>query len=395
MNKDINIINNRLRVGLDARFATRTPRRGIGNYAVNLINEIVALDASIDFILYIDEFDNDEILPNMPNVRICKLGPSIYPLWEVFSLPLAVIRDNIDILHCLGNTAPLFLSKRIHLVLSIHDVMFLRTGELIPKPISQYQKWGRLYRALLVPIVARRAKRIITVSNFSMNDILISISGILQDEIRTTHLSCDSIFQSKSISSVSCENLPSDIISSSFVLCLGAEDPRKNTLRVVNSYLDLLSKNAISANLVICGYSNWSTSESYQVVRSAKAESKVLFLNYISIENLAILYSKAAVFVYPSLYEGFGIPLLEAFSSGCPVVASNLTSIPEVGGDAVLYFDPMSEEDIGLALLKVVTDSVLREELIARGYVRARQFSWKYTALKTLSVYKECTEADR
>jgi glycosyltransferase involved in cell wall biosynthesis len=116
----------------------------------------------------------------------------------------------------------------------------------------------------------------------------------------------------------------------------------------------------------------------------------VKFLDFITGDELARLYRNAVVFVYPSLYEGFGIPILEAFSSGCPVIASNVTSIPEVGGDAALYFDPRSEDQIANSLQLVLSDSVLRETLKEKGRVRAKQFSWSETARKTLAVYKAC-----
>jgi glycosyltransferase involved in cell wall biosynthesis len=273
--------------------------------------------------------------------------------------------------------------------------MFLQTGKLIPKPTSPYQKWGRLYRALWVPFVARRAKRIVTISNFSREDILRSIDDIDLKGIDVTYLSCDSLFQNALVNSGASSGVYGEVLSRPFILCLGAEDPRKNTLRLVHSYLKLLQTSDISENLVICGYANWQVSESYLAVRAAGAESRIKFLEFISTEDLALLYRNASAFVYPSLYEGFGIPLLEAFSAGCPVAASNLTSIPEVGGEAALYFDPLSEEEITASMLQAVTDSVLRKRLVARGYARAGEFSWEATALRTLSIYRQCMDGAR
>jgi glycosyltransferase involved in cell wall biosynthesis len=132
------------------------------------------------------------------------------------------------------------------------------------------------------------------------------------------------------------------------------------------------------------------------VVRESGAESRVKFLDFITGDELARLYRNAVVFVYPSLYEGFGIPILEAFSSGCPVIASNVTSIPEVGGDAALYFDPRSEDQIANSLQSVLNDPILRETLKEKGRVRAKQFSWSEAARKTLAVYKAClNESDK
>ena len=376
------------KVGIDARFITRRPRRGIGNYSLNLVNELVRLDSSIDFILYIDEPDIEGLLPHLPNVQIRQLWPSVYPLWENIALPIAANQDKLDLLHCLGNTGPFLMPPSVQLVLSIMDVMFLQTGEFVPTPTTRYQAWGRLYRAFSVPFVSRQANKIITISDFSRKDITHLISGVALDKMCVTHLSCDPIFLD---SDVATDNkIISEALINPYILCLGAEDPRKNTLRFVQAYLNLLKNGKTSENLIVSGYSNWEKSASFEAVRAVGAEHKVKFLEFVTIEDLSLLYHKATVFAYPSLYEGFGIPILEAFSSGCPVMASNVTSIPEVGGDAALYFDPLSVSAMEAALLRLIRNPELRQEFIARGYERARKFTWAETARKTMAVYREC-----
>jgi len=379
-----------LKIGIDARFVTRLPRRGIGNYSLNLINELVKLEPTNEFILYIAEPDIENILPILSNVKVRQLWPSIYPIWENFALPFVAYNDRLDILHCLGNTAPIFLPSNMPLVLTIHDVMFLQDEEFSAKPTTWYQKWGRIYRKFTVPSVARLAAKIISVSDFSKHDILSLIPGIDAGQVIVSHQSCNPIFLNTSFVEGAYDNDVSEIICNPFIFCLGANDPRKNTASLVHAYLRLLEQNNIPENLVICGYANWEQSESYRVVRESGAESRVKFLDFITGDELARLYRNAVVFVYPSLYEGFGIPILEAFSSGCPVIASNVTSIPEVGGDAALYFDPRSEDQIANSLQSVLNDPILRETLKEKGRVRAKQFSWSETARKTLAVYKAC-----
>ena len=379
-----------MKVGIDARFVTRLPRRGIGNYSLNLINELVKLEPTIEYTLYIAEPDIENILPNLSNVKVRQLWPSIYPIWENIALPIAVHNDQLDVLHCLANTAPIFLPSRVRLVLSIMDVMFLQTGEFLPRPTTRYQKWGRIYRALLVPFVARLASKIVTISEFSKKDFLHLVPRVDADLISVTHLSCDPVFINELDNFDEPTSRIAGIIHVPFILCLGANDPRKNTLQLVHAYLRLLIQHNIPENLVISGYADWEKSESYLVVKEAGAEARVKFLDFITIDELAMLYRKAVVFVYPSVYEGFGIPILEAFSSGCPVIASNVTSIPEVGGDAALYFDPRSEDQITNTLHLVLSNSLLRRQLEEKGHVRAKQFSWSETARKTLAVYKAC-----
>jgi len=377
-----------MRIGIDARFITRQPRRGIGNYSLNLVAELVRLDPSVEYFLYISQPDIEGILPKLPNVTIRRLWMPFYPLWENIALPLAAWKDRIEILHSLGNTAPLVMPPGVRLVLSLMDVMFLQSGEFIPVPTNSYQKFGRIYRSFVVPRCVRLAKAVITISDYSKQDIFHLISGIDSSLITVTHLSCDAVFSNtrKSVS----EKHAGGVLSTPFIFCLGADDPRKNTLRLVRSYIQLLNEFGIKEDLVISGYRNWESSESYQAVIDAGVEDRVQFLNFIDIDELAQLYKTANIFVYPSLYEGFGIPILEAFSSGCPVVASNVTSIPEVGGDAALYFDPLSEKQIAEAVFQILNDINLRSSLIERGYRRARQFSWTKTAQNTLEVYKRC-----
>jgi glycosyltransferase involved in cell wall biosynthesis len=382
-------------VGIDARFITRQPRRGIGNYSLNLVNELVKLVSKVDFILYIAEPDVENILPQLPNVRIRQLWPSIYPLWENIALPIAVKQDKLDILHCLGNTAPLLIPSNVQLVLSIMDVMFLQKGEFFPKPTNHYQVWGRLYRFFSVPLAARTAQKIITISDFSSKDITELITGVTSNNVCVTHLSCDSIFCSNPPDSKKKLNSIDKVLTEPYILCLGAEDPRKNTLRLVQAYLNLMKEGLISENLVISGYSNWEKSESFEAVKAANAEHKVKFLKFVAIQELALLYHKATLFAYPSLYEGFGIPILESFSSGCPVIASNVTSIPEIGGDAALYFDPLSLSEIETAILKIICNPGLRKEFVGRGYERAKLFTWEKTAHKTMAVYQECLDGKR
>ena len=371
-----------MRIGIDARFAVRQPRRGIGTYSINLLNSMVALNKQIDFILYTDRDDVEGVLPPGANVTVRKLWPSSYPLWEQLALPLAAKYDRLDILHSLGNTAPLWLSVKTHLVLSLMDVMFLQSGDFIPAPTTFYQKLGRFYRSWVAPSNARRSSAVITISDFSRRDILQLIHGLDARKVASVHLACDPRYALR--------NQPTPtFIDRPFLLCLGAEDPRKNTLRIVQGYLNAVEKYRIEHNLVISGYANWVGSPAHQLVQTSNAESRVRFLTFISVEDLAALYQRATAFLYISLYEGFGIPILEAFTSGCPVIASNSTSIPEVGGDAAIYVDPTNALAIEEAIARLCNDSRLQSDLRLKGYERAKHFSWEKVSRETLEIYRK------
>jgi glycosyltransferase involved in cell wall biosynthesis len=370
-----------MKIGIDARFAVRQPRRGIGTYSLHLLKELVRQGSQIDFVLYIDRDDADRVLPSAPNVRVHRLWPSAYPLWEQIALPWAAKRDDLNLLHTLGNTAPLWLPPRTKLVLSLMDVMFLQSGEFIPTPTTFYQRAGRAYRACVAPANARRSKAVITISEFSRQDILQLISGLHSNKVIPIHLACDPRFLVENKLTTNFSNRP-------FLLCLGAEDPRKNTLRIVEAYLAALQNQRINNDLVITGYANWQDSPAYRLVNAVGLNERVKFLPFISIDQLVALYQQATAFLYLSLYEGFGIPILEAFASGCPVIASNTTSIPEVGGDAAIYVDPTNISAIEEILTVICNDTLLQSDLMSKGLERARHFSWAKVANETLNVYQ-------
>ena len=380
-----------MRVGIDAHFVTRLPRRGIGTYSLHLIREMVATYPDIEFYLYIRHPDLEAVLPVAPNVRVRQITAPLDPLWEQVALPLAARRDRVDILHSLGNTGPLLLSRRIHQVLSLMDVMFLQSGEHIPKPITFYQKIGRWYRAIVSPRCSRNASFVITISDFSKHDITQFITGLEPNRLTVTHLACDPLFSDIHKSE---ESNDKQIIgwkpTASFILCLGADDPRKNTLRMVQAYLKLACENGIAENLVIAGFKNWEHSPAYQTVVDAGATERVKFLPFVSMPELVKLYKNATLFAYPSLYEGFGIPILEAFTAGCPVVASGITSMPEVGGDAALYINPESVDELAEAMLRLINEPSLRDSMRTKGRTRARKFSWERVAQQTIDVYRNC-----
>lgn len=380
-----------MRIGINAHFVTRLPRRGIGTYSLNLIRKIVVIHLDIEFYLYIRHPDLESVLPVGPNVWIRQLAAPLDPLWEQVVLPLAALRDRVDILHSLGNTGPLFLSSHICQVLSLMDVMFLQSGEFVPKPVTMYQRIGRWYRTIVSPRCSRNAAAVITISNFSKRDINQFIPGLDPSRLTVTHLACDPSFTDMgAATAIDDQSTLGSRPKEPFILCLGADDPRKNTLRMVRAYLKLLRENDVAEKLVIAGYKNWENSLAFEEVLQAGATDKVKFLFFVPMSELVSLYRHATLFAYPSLYEGFGIPILEAFNTGCPVVASGTTSIPEVGGDAALYIDPESVEELAAAMLRVIVDPELRAAMIAKGRVRAMQFGWDRVANQTIDVYRRC-----
>lgn len=374
-------------IGIDARFAVHN-RRGIGNYTLKLIQNLAEIDSHNKYILYIDRNDLEDVLPKQNNLMIKKLRPSNYFIWEQIILPMQAKKDGVDILHCTGNTAPIYLNTKIKLILTIHDVMYLKDYSTIPQSLSMYQRWGRVYRNMIVPRAIKHIAKVVTVSNFSKNDIKEHLPALKEDAILVTHEAAGERF-----SQIGGDIQRSKVsgkfgIKGNYILTLGALDPRKNTKAIINTFLHLKSEKKISVNLVIAGIPNWRQTEFYKTLQESSFKEDIIFTDFISDEDMVLLYNYATVFLYPSLYEGFGIPPLEAMACGVPVITSNTTSIPEIVGDAAFLINPLNDKELKDALLSLLNNEDLRNDLIERGLKRAKEFSWSKMAKETLQIYE-------
>jgi glycosyltransferase involved in cell wall biosynthesis len=380
-------------IGIDARLAVNKPR-GMGKYILNLLQSLEILDKKNNYILYIDKPDFNNVLPQTHNFRVKKLFPANYLLWEQLVLPRQAIKDGIDILHCTANTSPVFLNKSTKLIVTIHDVMYLKDSALLPNSNVMYQRLGSVYRSVIVTKTIRNANKIITVSNFSKSDILYHFPSLQQKSIVTTYEAADAAFRilDSEYSSKIIKNRFN--LAGKYLLTLGGTDPRKNTKLVIQAFSNLKQTKNIDEKLVIVGIPNWKQSEFYHLACSLQCENNVIFTDYVTQEELVCLYNCATLFLYPSLYEGFGIPPLESMVCGTPVITSNTTSIPEIVGDAALQIDPNSQEELEAAVYKLLVDHSLRDNLIQRGLARAKQFSWRRMAEETLDVYKSIIAHD-
>jgi len=375
-----------MKIGIDARFAIHN-RRGIGNYTLRLIRHLAEIDIRNEYILYIDRGDVENVLPKQDNFRIKKLRPANYLIWEQVALPMQAKKDGLDILHCTGNTAPLYLDKNIKLILTIPDVMYLKPYSILPRSPSLYQRLGRTYRKIIVPKAIKNVSSVITISNFSKKDIMEHIPLIKEDSISVIYLAADNSFRGVNKNEAITKLKEKFGINGSYMLAFGGIDPRKNTELIINMFIESKGKEQINEKLVIVGIPNWKQTKFYNVVQKSECRDNIIFTNFVSEEDLVLLYNSASVFLYPSLYEGFGIPPLEAMACGVPVITSNTTSIPEVVGNAALLINPRDGEDIKKALLSLLNDEMLRKDLIKRGLEQVKKFSWGKMAEETLEVY--------
>jgi len=300
-------------------------------------------------------------------------------IWVQIGLPYNLIKNNIDILFCPAYIAPV-LSPR-PTVVTIHDASFLRYP-------NTCDKLFRLYLKILLPFIKRRADVILTDSFFSKNEI-VELLKISPEKVQVVYCGCNKNFRIiDDIIEIDRMRLKYNL-PKNFILHVGTLEPRKNITTLVLAFNLLKKKELIEHKLIICGNRGWYYDDIYNKVRELKLEKEVVFTGYIPNEDLPFLYNMADVFVLPSLYEGFGLPVLEAMACGCPVVSSNTSSIPEVVGDAGILVDPYNIDEIANGILKIIKDEELRNDLIKRGVEQSKMFSWENTAKQILDIFEE------
>jgi alpha-1,3-rhamnosyl/mannosyltransferase len=280
--------------------------------------------------------------------------------WYPFGLPLSARR--LDVLHCTTFRAP--LRSSVPVIATVHDLAVVRHPEL-------FTTWTRTYaRTLLLPVL-RAARRVLAVSERTKRDV-VELARVPPERVDVAYNAADTAVFTP-------EGAAAD---GDYVLAVGTLEPRKNLERLIAAWGRLPPALQDSHTLALVGPRGWDDAPILSAARAAGAQ----LLGGVTDDELRALYAGAAAFVYPSLYEGFGLPVLEAMAAGAPVITSNVSSLPEVAGDAALLVDPRDEAAIAEAIERVVTDPTLADDLRARGRPRAAAFSWARTARETLAV---------
>jgi len=300
-------------------------------------------------------------------------------LWEQVYLPNLLNENRIDIYHGTNYSLPLFAKTKM--VLTIFDMISFLSSKWY-KSISRY----RVQK--LLNLSAKRADKIITGSENSKKDI-VNILGIPEEKIKVIYIGVDEEY--KIINDQSKLNFVKAkySISKKFILHVGSMNPRKNIPRLIEAYGKLPMQLLKEYRLVLVGEKGWRSNEILAKIEQLGLKNSVIFTGLVEDDDLPLLMNEASLLAFPSLYEGFGIPPLEAMACGVPVVASNASSIPEVVGDAALLFDPYNVEEMTALICEVLTDEELRDDLVKRGFEHMKHFSWEKAAQETLAVYNE------
>jgi len=361
--------------------------RETGNetYTLSLIRALLALPPDerrgLDFVLYATQPERLAARLNPHHaVRIRRIWPAPSPLRIPFAMPTATVRDRAALLHVNYVAPPVGACPH---VVTVHDISY----DIYPGFFSPRDRW---MLKTLVPLTMRRAAAIITVSQHAKAEIMARY-GLPADKISVTYEAAGEQFQPVADPAARLAvrqrlGLPAH---APYFLALGNLQPRKNIGRLIEAFaLARQAPELAATRLVIAGKALWRESEIYAAVQQAGLMDVVHFPGYVEDADLPALYSDALAFVYPSLYEGFGLPPLEAMACGAPVICSNAASLPEVVGDAALTMNPTDVGALANALRQVAAAPALRAQLSQQGKARAAQFTWRRCAQETLEIYR-------
>jgi len=381
-----------MRIGIDARFLTHPQPGGFKTYTENLIASLARVDPENDYVLYLDRSpDPNAPLPRQPNFTVCVV-PGTWPLlgmpWrEQVGLARQAARDRLDLLHSPSLTAPFRLACPS--VVTIHDMIWCFAERFSGrKPASSRRRLMDWYYRWTPKIAARKASAIITVSHASKDSIQRYL-GVPSDRIFVTYEAASPIYRPvKDLGALAAIQRKYDLLPDS-VLAIGSADPRKNIAMLVQAYARLPGELQARHMLAIVWTHRFLATSLEEQIAALGLRNRVRFLERVSDDDLLGLYNAAALFVFPSRYEGFGLPLLEAMACGTPVVAANNSSIPEIVGDAARLVDTESAPAIAAAITELLTNPTLRRTLVESGFKRAARFSWKQCARETIAVYRK------
>lgn len=374
-----------MKIGIEAQRIFRKNKHGMDYVVLQEIKELQKIDTVNEYFIFVKPGE-DRCLEETPNFHIIELKCPSYPLWEQVALPIAAKKHKVDILHCTSNTAPIWCGTP--LMLTLHDIIFLEPRDKNNK--SLYQNMGWLYRRIVVPKILNKCKRIITVSNFELNNI-ISKLNIPKQQMAMVYNGYNDWFRPLE----NAEHVTSKYIDKTgYFFFLGNTDPKKNTERTLIAYSKYLKMSNVKRKLLIADLKLQHLEEIISRKGLEDIKDNVVLTGYVVNSDLPYIYNGAFTFLYTSLRESFGIPLLEGMACGTPVITSNTSSMPEIGGKDAALINPESCDEIAAMMLKIENNSDFRNEVINNGLERAKLFSWKNTATNLLKlyeeVYKEC-----
>jgi glycosyltransferase involved in cell wall biosynthesis len=383
-----------LRIGIDYTSAAHQ-RAGIGRYTRGIVGALAALDTAHTFTLVVAGSEKDaeasegrEIGPEQAsNFRIRRL-PLNHRFWTVIwhrlhlPLPVDLITGPVDVFHSPDYVLPpLSQGKK---VVTVHDLSFLRFPEGAEPRL-------RRYLSAAVPRIVREADLVLGDSENTKQDI-VEFFGVNPDKVKVVYPGVDPAFRPIKDPQALAAARELYRLDSPFILCVGTLEPRKNLTTLLDAYAALRSGGEVDHKLVIAGGKGWLYDGIFSRAAELSLQDDVAFLGYVAEEHLPALYCLSDLLVFPSLYEGFGLPPLEAMACGTPVITSDSSALPEVVGQAALMVRAEDGEALAEAIKTLLADSDLRKDLVSKGLSRAAEFTWRASGEKLLTVYERLDE---
>jgi len=364
-----------MKIGFDARMICHS---GIGVYIRSLLEELVPLAQEHSIFIFGPKREIEVLGSKYGNVKIFNCEVPIYSLQEQLFHP--ALKEKLDVLHVPHYNIP--LAYRGAMVITLHDLNHLKMPEMLPNRLAYY------YARFMINKARHRAKQIICISKATMKeaDDFLGINGNSSNVI---HLSVRPEFFERVLKS-DLEIIRTRYqLPSNYILSVGILKPNKNLVTLIHAIRELRKEGMSDQHLVVVGKRFNQHPEILAELRRGEEEGLVQHLENVPLQDLRAIYQMATVFAFLSLSEGFGLPVLEAFASQVPVLASNVSSIPEVAGNGALLVDPKNHDEIKQALNRLLSDSSLRTQLIQKGIAELPRFSWRKTAQETLHVYNK------
>jgi len=363
-----------VRIGIDARL-THYRQAGISRYTIQLVEALARLDPTDEFLL-LQSFRSREALVEHPSfVRRSLYTPAHHRL-EQYTLPVEISKFGLDVLHSPDFLPP--FRRNCRSIITIHDLAFLLYPHFLTKDSARY--YGQIDEAV------RRTDAIIAVSEATKDDI-VRLLGVPESRVTVVYEAASSVFRPIDKQQAGSHVRERFGVRGDYAFFISTIEPRKNVPTLLKAFRKLLNDYRLDLQLVLAGEKGWLYDEVFQLVTDLDLVDHVVFAGRVSTSELVSLYNAAQVLVAPSIYEGFGLTPLEAMACGTPAIVSNVSSLPEVVGDAGLLVDPYDVEQLAVAMWRAVTDSELRKSLITKGLKRASFFSWDRAARETLELY--------
>lgn len=371
-----------MRIGIDYTAAARQGA-GIGRYTRGLIGALPVLDGKNSYRLFVAGRGVGRRQLDAPNFRTCWVpltDRETAILWQRLRLPVPVelFLGPLDLFHSPDFVLPALLTRRT--VLTVHDLSFLRVPECA-------HPWLRQYLARVVPRSVHRASLVLADSECTRDDV-VELLQVPRERVKVLYPGVEAHFQRVTDEDVLQAARQRFGLLRPFILGVSTLEPRKNFLGLIEAYARLIERRHLPHELLIVGRRGWLYEPIFRRVKELGLGERVRFPGFVADDDLPVIYSLADCFAYPSFYEGFGIPILEAMSCGVPVVASKASSVPEVAGPAAIYVDPHDVESIVDALDRVLHDKDLRASLRRAGDQQARQFTWEKAGRRLLAAYQ-------